>query len=65
MHSFLDAFPERTADLNYSDTDCQDLCMDPEGCDMIVEFPGYGNLSEYGYPPWTDRIGSFTCELSN
>jgi len=40
---------------------CSDVCMSPSGCNEIVEYPGYANLSIYGYPAWTDYIGSFSC----
>jgi len=56
--------PNAACYLNHG-TNCTDLCMDPEGCDEIVEYPGYANLSTYGYPPWTDYVGSFSCELSS
>jgi hypothetical protein len=42
-------------------SNCSDICMSPSGCNEIVEYPGYANLSTYGYPPWTNFIGSFTC----
>ncbi|KAL2073121.1 hypothetical protein VTL71DRAFT_10445 [Oculimacula yallundae] len=45
----------------HNSTNCGDICMSPSGCSKIVEFPGYANLSTYGYPAWTGRIGSFTC----
>merc|ERR1711964_258618 len=45
----------------HNSNNCSDICRSPSGCSKIVQFPGYANLSTYGYPPWTDRIGSFTC----
>lgn len=45
----------------HNSNNCSDICRSPSGCSKIVQFPGYANLSTYGYPPWTDRMGSFTC----
>lgn len=41
--------------LNNSNN-CSYICRSPSGCSKIVEFPGYANLSTYGYPGWTDRV---------
>ncbi|KAF8850608.1 hypothetical protein BDZ45DRAFT_751538 [Acephala macrosclerotiorum] len=42
---------------------CSDICMSPSGCNEIIEFPGYADLSTYG--PWNNTIGSFTCNPSS
>lgn len=39
---------------------CSDICFSPSGCNEIVQYPGYANLTTYGN--WTDNIGSISCE---
>jgi len=48
---------------------CSSICYSPEGCNEIVEYPGYANLADYGAQyaatGWIDKVGSFSCELLN
>jgi hypothetical protein len=39
---------------------CSDICYSPSGCDMMVQFPGFANLSGGN---WDKKIGSMECEV--
>ncbi|KUJ13182.1 uncharacterized protein LY89DRAFT_687400 [Mollisia scopiformis] len=60
--SSLEPVPGVVCWMNRSNN-CSDICRSPEGCNEIIEFPGYPDLSTYG--PWNNTIGSFTCNPSS
>jgi hypothetical protein len=45
---------------------CSDLCFSPSGCDKMVEFPGFVDLSgdsNWNDGDWDKKIGSMECEV--
>ncbi|PMD45399.1 hypothetical protein L207DRAFT_578319 [Hyaloscypha variabilis F] len=52
-----------TVCYRYAEANCADpICTSPTGCDMMIQFPGFADLSTQD-SNWEKKIGGLECEV--